>query len=347
MFYVFDGDDAFSLREELAALMVKMGDPATRDLNTTTLDGQNTTLVELRHHCDTLPFFTERRLVLVKGLLARLGQKGASNADKQFLTDLVTYLPTLPPTTRLIFVDSVKLARRHPVVALARDSDSGHIKTFEAPTGGGLARWVRGRVKQAGGQIEPQAVEMLCTFVGNDLYQLSHEIDKLVAYTDEPHPAELCSGEQSSGKQGSGGQRAITREDVLLLTPHARQANIFDMVDAIGRRDGRTASRIYHQLLDAGEHPLALLGMITRQFRLMIQVKELAPQLGTSQAIARELKQNPYPIKKILTQSKNYTPDQLRQVYHKLLETDVDIKTGRMEATLALDTLIAGLSRAA
>ena len=151
--------------------------------------------------------------------------------------------------------------------------------------------------------------------------------NKLVAYTD--------------------GQRPITTDDIQLLTPHARQANIFDMVDALGRRDGKTASHIYHQLLDAGDHPLALLGMITRQFRLMIQVQDLAPQLGSPQAIARELGQNPYPITKILAQSKNYTPAQLVAVYHKLLDTDVDIKTGQMEPTLALDTFIAGLSRVA
>ena len=87
--------------------------------------------------------------------------------------------------------------------------------------------------------------------------------------------------------------------------------------------------------------------MITRQFRLMIQVKELAPQLGTPQAIARELGQSPYPIKKILAQSGNYTMGQLHAIYHKLLDTDLTIKTGGTEPVLALDLLIAGLSRAA
>jgi DNA polymerase-3 subunit delta len=86
--------------------------------------------------------------------------------------------------------------------------------------------------------------------------------------------------------------------------------------------------------------------MITRQFRLMIQVKELAPSMASHQAIARELKQNPYPIRKILAQSKNYTPHQLRQVYRRLLDTDIDIKTGHLEPTLALDMLVASLSRA-
>jgi DNA polymerase-3 subunit delta len=118
------------------------------------------------------------------------------------------------------------------------------------------------------------------------------------------------------------------------------------MVDALGRRDGKTASHIYHQLLDAGAHPLALLGMIARQFRLMIQIKELAPKLLSPEAIARELGQNPYPVKKILSQSRNYTMEQLRVIHHRLLETDVEIKTGRTAPPLALDLLIASLSRA-
>lgn len=326
MFYIFDGEDAFSQSEQIDSLMESMGDPATRELNTMVLDGRTTTLNEIRHHCDTMPFLSDRRLVLVRDLLGRLGQKG-SRADSQFLKELVDYLPNMPDTARLFFLESKTLPKRHPVVKLAKSSEAGQVKTFEVPTGSQLARWVRTKVKQANAEIEPQAVQALCTFVGNDLYQLVHEIEKLAAYTD--------------------GQRAINVQDIQLLTPHARQASIFDMVDALGQRDGRTASRIYHTLLDAGEHPLAIMGMITRQFRLLIQVKELAPTLGTHQAIARELHQNPYPIKKILAQSKNFTFSQLSQIYHKLLDADVEIKTGRIEPALALDTLIAGISRVA
>jgi DNA polymerase-3 subunit delta len=323
MFYVFDGQDAFTRGQQIASLMASMGDPTIRELNTTMLDGGTTTLNEIRHHCDTMPFLADRRLVLVKGLLERLGQK-SSRADNQFLEELIDYLPSMPDTARLIFVEAKTLPQRHPVVQLGKSSEAGHVKTFEVPRGSELARWVRAKAKQADAAIEPQAVQALCTFVGNDLYQLYHEINKLAAYTD--------------------GQRAISLQDVQLLTPHARQASIFDMVDAVGRRDGKTASRVYHTLLDAGDHPLALLAMITRQFRLLIQVKELAPQLGTHQAIARQLHQNPYPIKKILAQSKNFTFAQLHHIYHKLLDTDVDIKTGRIDPTLAIDTLIARIS---
>ena len=327
MFYVLHGDDAFSRSEELAKLTSRMGDPDMADLNTTRLEGRTITWDELLHPCNTIPFLSDRRLVIVTGLLGRLAQKNVREAEVTFLQDLIDYLPELPDTTRLVFVEERQLPDRHPVLVLARESKEGYEKAFAMPTGNALMRWVQGRVKQEGGQIEPSAAQALCTFTENDLRQLHHEIQKLVAYVD--------------------GQRPIGEQDVLLLTPQARQGNIFHMVDALGRRDGRTASRIYHQLLSMGDHPLALLGMITRQFRLMVQVKELAPKFGTPQAIAREIHQNPYPIGKILSQSNNYTMEQLHAIYHKIVDTDVEIKTGRIEPTLALDMLIAGLSRIA
>ncbi|MBN1583874.1 MAG: DNA polymerase III subunit delta [Anaerolineae bacterium] len=325
MFYVFQGQDTFSCAEELMALKAKMGDPALADLNTTVLDGRSIDMAELVHHCDTIPFLADRRLVIVKDLLGRLGQRSKNATDKTLLGALVAYLPFLPSTTRLVFWEEHELGKTHPVLALAAKEKSGYVKTFRLPEAGSLSRWIKKRVQEAGGEITPGAVGALNTFVGNDLYQLSHEVAKLVAYVD--------------------GERAISEQDVALLTPRAREANIFDMVDALGRRDGQTASRIYHQLLDAGDHPLALLGMIARQFRLMIQIKELAPKMGTAEAIARKLRQNPYPVKKILRQSGNYTMVQLRTIYHKLLDTDVEIKTGQTDAMLALDLLIAGLSR--
>ena len=357
MFYVFHGDDTFSCAEELASLIAKMGDPEMTGLNTTRLDGRSIALDELEHHCDTMPFFADRRLVIVYGMLTRLAQKEPALATqsaepqeqgerargervrgervrgervrgeraRQELDALVAYLPELPPTTRLIFVEEHEIPSNHPILKLAQKSDAGYVKAFELPMGGALVRWIQKRVKQAGGQITPDATRALSTFVGSDLYQLNQEIEKLVAYTD--------------------GKRPIAEGDVNLLTPHAREANVFEMVDALGRRDGKTASHMYHQLLDAGEHPLALFGMIVRQFRLLIQVKELAPRLLTPEAIARELRQNPYPIKKTFNQSKNYSMSQLQVVYHQLLETDAAIKTGQLDAIVALDLLIAGLGR--
>jgi DNA polymerase-3 subunit delta len=323
VFYVLHGDNTFSQSEELAKLVDRMGDPAMAGLNTTRLDGHRTSWDELVHHCNTIPFFSERRLVIVSGLLSRLKPNAKSKADRDFLDNLLELLPQLPDTTRLILLEEETIPSRHPVLRLARELPEGYEKAQNTPEGNALTRWVHQRVRQEGGQIDTDAAQMLCAFTNNDLHHLHQEVQKLVAY--------------ASG-------RAITRQDVQVLTPQAQEANIFQMVDALGRRDGKTASSIYHQLLSTGSHPLALLGMIARQFRLMIQVKELAPNLHTPRAIARELGQNPYPIGKILRQSANYSMAHLRTVYHKLLETDINIKTGQTGPTIAIDLFIAALS---
>jgi DNA polymerase-3 subunit delta len=323
MFYVLHGDDAFTRSEELGALGSKMGDPEMAELNTTLLDGRAVSWDELRQHCDSLPFLSERRLVVVTGLLTRLGQRGTGSEEATFLERLLEHLPHLPPTTRLIFLEDRSLPDGHPILELARSQDEGYERVFVVPSGSALTRWVYQRVRQEGGQIDADAAQVLCEYVGNDLYHLHNEIRKLVSYTNAERP--------------------ISETDVRTLTPKAREAEVFDLVDALGRRNGRRALRIYHDLLSAEEHPLAILGMIARQFRLLIQVKELAPQLPTVSAIARALHQHPYPIRKVLAQSHNYSLEQLRVIYHRLLEVDVDIKTGQTEAMLALDALIAGL----
>lgn len=318
------GDDTFTRSEELRALESRMGGVEMGELNTTLLDGWSVTWDELRQHCDSLPFFSDRRLVIVTGLLTRLSQRGTSGDDAVFLDRLVEHLPHLPTTTRLVFLEDRPLPDKHPILELARTQDEGYERVFAVPSGSALTRWVYQRVRQEGGRIDAEAAQTLCAFVGDDLYQLHHEIQKLVSYTDAA--------------------RDITKADVQALTPQARQASIFDLVDALGRRNGQQAARVYHNLLSVGEHPLGILGMITRQFRLLIQVKELAPQLPTASAIARALHQNPYPIRKVLAQSHNFTTEQLRATYHRLLDVDIAIKTGQTDATLALDALIAGLS---
>lgn len=327
MFYVLHGDDTYGQSEELAKLAAKMGDRELAELNTVRLDGRSTMWDELYTHCSSIPLLADRRMVVVTGLLARLAERADSAANQTYLERLVEYIPDLPPSTRLVFVESKSLHKNHPLLELARQRSDGYEHCFEKPTGNALTRWVRQRVNDEGGEIDTHTAGVLCAYVGDDLHHLRQEVQKLVAYTN--------------------GERPISDQDIQLLTPSAQQANIYDMVDALGRRDGRSAIDIYHRLLNTGAHPLALLGMITRQFRLMAQVKELAPRLGTADAIARELHQHPYPIRKILAQSANYTPDQLRTVYRKLLDTDVAIKTGQTDQALALDTLIAGLSRVA
>jgi len=324
MFYLFHGEDEFSRSETLAALKEKMGDPGLAELNITIFDGSKVTLSDLQHACDSVPFMAERRLVIVEGLLTRLEPRGEERAlsawQKEYLEGLTQYLKRLPETTRLVFVENKPITEHHPVHRLALAEERGHVKEFEPPQGRQLNRWIEERVQKKGGQIEAAAIEELAAFVGNDLRLLDQEIEKLVAYVNWARP--------------------ISEDDVRLLVSYVQEANVFEMVDALGQRNAQQAAKLLHQLLDDGEHPLALLGMIVRQFRILIQVKELTERGLSQQKMASQLRLHPFVVKKAVRQAMNFSMEQLEAIYGRLLETDVAIKTGQMDQMLALDMLV-------
>jgi DNA polymerase-3 subunit delta len=329
-FYIFHGADEFTRAETLADFKQRLGPPDTVDLNTTILDGGTLTLAKLRHACDAIPFLAEKRLVIVEGLLTRLAprkDRELSTSQRKLLTTLADYLPRLPETTRLVFIEDKPLPARHSMLQLAQREERGYVKRFDPPDAKVLPRWIEKRVRKYGGEIEPQATQQLAAVVGTDLRLLDQEIIKLVTYTQSP----------------TGGQ-AITIADIETVVPYAQAAVVFDLVDALGRRDGRIAAQTLHRLLDAGEHPLGLLAMIVRQFRLLIQVKELKAERATPRDIAKTLRLHPFPARKLHTQATHFTTAQLEAVYRHLLDTDVAIKTGKIDPEVALDLLVAGLA---
>jgi DNA polymerase-3 subunit delta len=330
VFYVFHGEDEFSISETLDDFKGRLGPPDMVELNTTVLDARSLTLAELRHACDAVPFLADKRLVIVHGLLTRLAdraEEGLSKAKKRYLAALADYLPALPETTRLVFVEPEKLPARHPILKLAQREAAGYVKRFDPPRPKHLPRWIAERVHRYGGEIEPYAARSLGDVAGHNLRLLDQELAKLVTYTKA--------------------ERSITAADVNTLVPYVQEAIIFDLVDALGRRDGAVAARTLHRLLEEGDEkyfPLRILAMIARQFRLLIQITELQSLGATQSDIIKTLKLHPFPAGKLRSQATHFTAAQLETVYRHILDTDVAIKSGEMDADLALDLLVAGLA---
>jgi len=329
LFYILHGEDEFSRAEQIADFKEKIGDATVRDFNVTVLDGRKVTLAELHHAADAVPFLADKRLVIVEGLLTRLSAgrgKGSddepSGAAKEFLSGLLAYLPQVPDSTRLMFVESKTLPPSNPVLKLADAQKGKTIIAFERPKN--AAGWIEKRVKKHGGEIDHKAAATLATMIGSDLRRLDSEIQKLVTYVNAARP--------------------IKGEDVTRLVSASIEANIFDLVDALGRRDGRRAIRELHRLLDLGENALGLLAMITRQFRLLIQVKDLQEKNVPAPEVAQALGQHPFVIEKIGQQARNFSIEQLERIYSHLLDIDVGIKTGEVSDVLALDLLVAELA---
>jgi len=332
MFFILHGDNEFEISERVADFKQKIGDESMRDLNITLLDGRKTTLSEMQHAADAIPFLADKRLVIVDGLLTRLASRKAKDggdtpigAAKDFLNSLIDYVPRLPETTRLVFVEFQPLNPKHQLIKLAEGQKGKTVIECRQPPAGELPRWIIDRAKKRGGSIEPGAAQRLATLIGSDLRRLDTELNKLITYVNA--------------------QRTITVKDVDLLVSDASTSSVFDLVDALGKRDGQRAAHELHHLLDQGENPLGLLAMIVRQYRLLILVKELQARNLSPDVMAKELGQHPFAIKKINEQARNYRDiAQLEAIYRRLLEIETEIKTGQTGDVLALDLLVAGVA---
>jgi len=347
MFYILHGEDELARSDLVAEFKSKIGDETTRDLNVTILDGRKVTLGELRHAADAIPFLADKRLVIVEGLLTRLtsrrGQEGdeaePAGSARELLKGLVDYLPQVPESTRLVFVEPRSLPASHPVLKLALQTDRRTVKELPLPSKESMVSWVQKRARLHGGEFTSQAATALVAAVGYDprpsdrdrtpeqgvkLRQLDQEIRKLLTYVNWSRPVEP--------------------RDVHVMVADAQQGDLFGMIDAIAGGNGKKAIVELHRLIDRGKSPLELFGMIVRQFRLMIQIKELAEQGLSSAAIAERLSLHPFVAEKTGRQAQAFSMEQLERVYHHLLEMDVGIKTGQIEDVAALDLLVAGLA---
>ena len=329
MLYILSGQDDFSLGESLEEIKRGIGDQALLAANTTILDGQQVTLDQLRAVCETVPFLSERRLVIVKGLLERFEPKSKSSGQKKITPVanqqneyklLATYISKIPDSAILVLIGG-RLGSNNPLFRAL--SARAEVRTFPLLRNTELRKWIRRRVIEEGGSVSPGAVDLLVKLVGSNLWIMKSEINKLVLFT-------------------SG--RRIEEEDVTGVVSYAHQANVFAMVDAILEFKAGIAEQSLHQLLEGGAAPAYLLVMLLRQVRMIVRVKELRGQGKPEVEIQNKLGlTSEFALRKTLEQASRYSWERLKEVYHKLLETDLSIKTGKYGGELALNILIAEL----
>lgn len=337
MFYIFHGDDPFSQKEALDDLLkTRIDDAGLLDLNTVYFEA-NVTLRELRQACQAAPFLAPIRVVVVQDYL-----KG--KPDKNTLADLVAFVPELPETTRLVFLESTELGATHPLIKLARtNEDIGHEKSFRVASGAALVKWLQHRAVKKSGRIAPAAAQLLVESVasapGMEEKRRKREL------THEPEILESELEKLLLYKSGSP-DPTVQTEDVLLLSPYTAEASVFDFVDQLGNRNERRASALYHQKLSEGEDPFRLFAMVVRQFRLLIQAKELAEAGQRPPAMAKAMGVHGFVAGKLAQQSRNYSMAELERIYGHLLDIDMGVKTGEMDMQTALDLLVANLTLA-
>ncbi len=352
MFYLLHGDDEFTGREQLK----KLRQQGKFEYNQDTYYGGETTFATIIATCNTFPFLTDQRLVVVEGLPKKRrgesatsgsgestaatsteasttgkggkGKKGKKSAKSSaetragFEKSLAEYIPHLPDTSVLIVLVDEALDANNTLVKAA--SQYGKVIQSTLPKGAAIETWIKKRAQSIGGAISPDAAALLANLVGNQLRLLANELDKLATY--------------------AGNDAPITVDDVRKLSAHVQEARIFDLTDALAQRNRTQALNILHDLLADGEPPLKLISTITTQIRSLLLVKELAQKGMRSAQIASTIGIAPFVADKALRQVGKFTPAQLEGAYRQLLATDATLKRSRMTPEAALDLLVVGFA---
>jgi DNA polymerase-3 subunit delta len=306
--YYFHGDEPYLIERGVKLLLNRTVSPDSRDFNLDVFYGKECRGDEIATAGQTLPMFADRRVVLVK----RSGELTA--AALEILTE---YVSDPSPSTCLIFEGEKIDQRKKFFVEMKKH---GNLVEFKRLYENQLGPFIREEAASFGKKLEAQALELLIYLVGNNLQELAAEIEKVATYI--------------------GVRDTIKMADIREIVSDTKVDSIFELTDAIGEKDLGKALRNLNTILRDGEAPLMVLAMLTRHFRQLWRVKELCVKGVPSQEIGKAAGINPYFVKGILEQTRNYRISEFKGIFECFFEVDLALKTSGGKPVNLMECLI-------
>ncbi|MBI3781305.1 MAG: DNA polymerase III subunit delta [candidate division NC10 bacterium] len=311
--YCLHGEDDYRREEALTQLINALLTEGVRDLNLEQIRPEEAGTGSILGGARTLPFLSTHRVILIRG---------AEALSREQQEEVLAYLNDSSPTTCLV-LSAARLDLRTRLAAAIQKK--GVVLRFDRLEAGSLQDSLLAAARGHGKHLSPEAIDLLITLAGDDLRQLIYSVEKAALFVGE--------GEE------------IGPQDIEALVGETRARSIFQLTDAVGARDLDTGLRCLSGLLEGGEEPLAILGMLARQIRLLVRAKALQQQSAPSSAMARALGLPPRVVATIAEQAALLSWQQLSDSFRCLSGADLAIKTGRAGAPLVLNRLVWDLCR--
>ncbi len=314
MIILLYGDDTFRSRQHLKILKTGFKnkyDP--RGLNIIQLEGSDLNQEDFNKAVATYGFLSSRRLIIIDNL--------SRNKNKVLIDTVQNTLSELPEKENVVILweDKNKSVRGRktsdPVFGLKAGKGViiYYYPLLKRPK---LNQWVKNEITKRGSKIELKALALLLSLVGDDLWRMTSEIDKLVSY-----------------KQGS----VIDEDDVALLVRAKFDTDIFKLTDALATRDTVTALRLLDDQISSGVALPYILTMLIRQFRILLQTRDYLDAGNQPSRLASELGLHPFVANKAVLQSKYFTIKQLKKIYRGLLRLDEKLKSSGFNQRVFFD----------
>lgn len=304
--YVLYGEEAYlkkQYKERMTRAMIPDGDT----MNYAYYEGKGIPVSEVIDLAETMPFFGERRLIVIEN----------SGFFKSASAELAEYLKEIPETTCFLFVES-EIDRRGKLYKAAKEK--GRVVELGKQDENTLIRWILGMVAREGKQIRESTVRYILSKTGTDMENLEKEMEKLFCYTIDKYE--------------------ISSEDVDAVCITQITNHIFDMVEAVAKQEKKKALDYYYELLSLKEPPMRILYLLTRQFRLLLEVKELMKRGMIKKQIAAETGIHPFATQKYMDQCKRFSKQELLWLMDFGAELETDVKTGKISDIMCVEVFI-------
>ena len=296
--YLIYGTEDLRLSQALERLRKRVGEAAALDFNSDSFEGASANADDVVAACNTLPFLSERRLVVVKSV-DRMAKSGQDT--------LAAYAADPSPTTVLVLT-AAKLAKN---TRLFKAVDKlGGAAEYAAPKKPDYPREIQQMFAERGKRIDLDAAELLVAAVGYDLRRLNAEADKAIAYV--------------------GTRPEVTRADIEQVASTTATSSIFELSDALANRDAHTALRLLADLLGDGESVFGIHAMALRTVRDLIAARSsIDAGRGGLSDIAKAIGRPDWMVRNLPRQARGFTSAELVDALRSAAEAEAQMKTSR------------------
>jgi len=327
--YLFYGTEMYLMDHAIDKLRVTKVNEAYADFNWSVFDGSSCEIDEILGNSETLPFFDDTKIVLVRNA-------PFFSATKNKLTTateeaLIEYLKSPSDSTILVFLGASKPDKRKKLYKSL--TKSGKAVEFGKLDDRTFPKWMQKKINESGKTIDPGTM---------------HFLVEQTAYLDYGSEKTLLDVQNMLFKVigFSGDREKVTVTDIETMIDKPLEKSIFDMVDALGSGKTDIAFRISHKLFSEGEPPIKIMAMVTRHFRLLLKTKMYMEEGYSPSALSSKLKLPGFVVKKNAAQIRPFSKKKLKYMLDACMETEYAMKTGQSDVRLAVETLMVKLSQA-
>lgn len=302
------GEDSYRSKQKLQEIIEGYKKVHKTGLNLIYLDVAEKEFGDFSNYLKSNSMFDDKKLIILKNVFS----------DKDFCEEFLKELKKINDLKDIVVIyESGKADERTKFFKTLKKEVKS--QEFISLTGANLKKWVIQEFEKHNAKIDAQALDMIINYVGNNLWQLENEIKKLSHFKKN---------------------QTIKKDDVNLQIESKIENDIFKTIEALASKDKKQSLGLLKKHIEKGDNELYLLTMIAYQFKNLLIIKELIEKKEPYGFIAKKSGLHPFVVQKTFYLCNKFSMEQLKKIYQKIFQIDLDIKIGKIDPELALELLI-------